>query len=60
MRKSLAEAYEIPHLCPLCMYIGTEEDVIDHLEKDHTDEEMIDATGWDIADFDADFEEDKQ
>jgi len=51
MRKSLAEAYELAHLCPLCMYTGTEADVQSHMEKEHTDEEMIEQTGWDIKDF---------
>lgn len=54
MRKSLAEAFNIPHLCPLCMHTGSNQDVIDHLVSDHTDEEMLEATGWKLSDFEED------
>jgi len=51
MKRSLAEAYDIAHLCPLCMFTGSENTVIKHMIDEHTDEEMINATGWKMEEF---------
>lgn len=54
MRKSLAEGYPLSYICPLCEFLGDEQQVIDHLAKDHTDKEMIEITGWDLKDYKGD------
>lgn len=54
MRRSLAEAIDLSCLCPMCMYIGSESDVIKHMMEDHTDKEVIEHTGWDIEEFEPD------
>jgi len=33
------------------MYVGSEQVVRDHMAKDHTDDEGIDNTGWDLKDY---------
>ena len=53
-KRFLAEAYTISHLCPLCQFTGSEQEVEDHMVKDHTDEEIVEITGWDMADFEED------
>ena len=52
MRREIAEAFRPLYLCQLCMHCdGDENRMIDHMVSEHSDEEAIDATGWDLKDF---------
>ncbi len=56
MRKSLANEYDLSVwvLCPFCEFLCSEDEVREHMIKKHTDEEMIEHTGWDLEDFEED------
>ena len=59
MRKSLAEpvAGMATLLCPLCEFICSPDnpnDMYEHVKKEHTDEEGIEVTGWDLGDYEED------